>query len=267
MPTLWALWGVYALAMLATLPSVPFHPDESTHIYLSQDFDQLVRRVDPAGVTWQAASAPAEVRRYRLLEAPLSRYLIGLSRTLTGQHTPPLAVDWNWSATWEANAAAGALPSEALLAAARVPATLGTVAGALLVFAIGRRAGGLVAGVSAAALYAANGALWLHGRRAMSEGLTIFAILLAVWVMLRWGRQAVAVGAARRHGGQAHGGHAAAGGAAGHRRQLWGRWRAPAAAALLLVSCAAGELAHNGAVGVTRCRAGSDGGGAPRAAR
>lgn len=193
---LWALWGLYALLMLGTLPQVPFHPDESTHLYLSRDFDQLVRQLDPAGVGWQAADAPEAVRRYRLLEAPLSRYLIGLSRALTDQGAAALEVDWNWSADWAANVAAGALPSDRLLLAARLPATLATIGGALLVYALGRRAGGRVAGVSAAALYAANGALWLHGRRAMSEGLAVFALLLAVWVILRYGRQAVALGGA-----------------------------------------------------------------------
>jgi len=192
---LWALWGLYAMAMFATLPLVPFHPDEATHIYLSQDFDRLVWQLNPAGVTWLDPNTPAAVRRYRLLEAPLSRYLIGLSRALTGQHTATVAADWNWSATWAANAAAGALPSDALLWAARLPAAAGTVLGALLVFAIGRRAGGLVAGVSAAGLYAVNGALWLHGRRALSEGLTVFTMLLALWLLLRLGRRAAGLGA------------------------------------------------------------------------
>jgi 4-amino-4-deoxy-L-arabinose transferase-like glycosyltransferase len=193
---LWAAWLIYAVAMFATLPLVPFHPDEATHLFLSSDFDTLVWQLNPAAVTWSAPDAPPNVSRYRLLEAPLSRYLIGLSRTLTGQHAQTVPVDWNWSADWSANAAAGALPSASLLTVARLPATIGTVLGALLVYAIAHRAGGLVAGLTAAALYAANGALWLHGRRAMSEGLTVGAMLFAMCVMMRWGRQALAVGAA-----------------------------------------------------------------------
>jgi 4-amino-4-deoxy-L-arabinose transferase-like glycosyltransferase len=193
---LWAAWALYAAAMLATLPLVPFHPDESTHIFLSNDFDTLVWQLNPAAVTWSAPGMLPYVNHYRLIEAPLSRYLIGLSRTLTGQHAQHLAVDWNWSGDWAANVAAGAVPNPLLLFVARLPSTLGTLFGALLVFAIGRRTGGWVAGVTAAALYMTNGALWLHGRRAMSEGLTIFTILLAVWVILRWSKHAVWVGAA-----------------------------------------------------------------------
>ena len=92
---LWLLWGGYAAALLVTLPAVPFHPDESTHLYLSRDFDLLFRQREPAAVTWQAADAPPDVRRYRLLEAPLSRYLIGLSRALTGQPALTTSTDWN----------------------------------------------------------------------------------------------------------------------------------------------------------------------------
>ncbi len=182
--------------MLATLPQVPFHPDEATHLYLSRDFDQLFWQLHPASVTWSSQDAPIEVTHFRLLEAPLSRYLIGLSRTLTGQRDKGLFVDWDWSTTWEANATAGALPDPGLLLAARLPATVATSVGALLMFAIGRRLGGRWAGLSAAVLYGANGELWLHGRRAMSEGPIVFALLLAVWVMLRWGHHAVAIGAA-----------------------------------------------------------------------
>ncbi len=235
---MWALWGVYAVAMLATLPEVPFHPDESTHIYLSQDFDRLVWQLNPASVTWQAEDAPADMRRYRLLEAPLSRYLIGLSRTLSGQRATSVPVDWNWSAAWDANVAAGALPSDPLLVAARLPATLGTVFGALLIFGIGRRVGGLVAGVSAAALYATNGELWLHGRRAMSEGLTVFAVLLAVWVIVRFGRHAAVVGGAVALAAAAKLTGVALLPAAllAVGVNFWGRWRALAGAAALLLA-------------------------------
>ncbi|MCC7359369.1 MAG: hypothetical protein IT317_07825 [Anaerolineales bacterium] len=192
----WLVWGGYAAALVVTLPGVPFHPDESTHLYLSRDFDVLFWQHDPAGVTWQAAPAAPEVRRYRLLEAPLSRYLIGLSRILSGQHAVLPAADWNWSADWAANLTAGAVPSPQLLLAARLPAALATAAGAVFVFVVARQGGGWGAGLSAAALYCANGLLWLHGRRAMSEGPAVLTVLVAVWVMLRWGRRVVCVGAA-----------------------------------------------------------------------
>lgn len=178
---LWAAWLGWAAFGLATLPAVPFHPDEATHIYLSADFDQLVLRRDPAGAAWNAPGAAADVRRYRLLEAPLSRYLIGLSRALFGG-LPATKVDWNWSAGWDANVAAGALPDARLLSMARLPATTLTLLVPLLLFDLGRRLANRMAGAVAACLFALSGPALLHGRRAMSEGPLLFFGVLAVWL-------------------------------------------------------------------------------------
>ncbi len=182
---LWVVWAAWAGWALWTTPAVPFHPDEATHIYLSADFDRLVYGLDPAGVTWHAADAAEDVRRYRLLEAPLSRYLIGLSRGLLGYAGERLPVDWNWSASWQANAAAGALPGAGLLSAARLPAALLTVLAPLLLFALGRRLTNAAGGVAAAGLFAFSGLALLHGRRAMSEGPLLFCGLLAAWLAVR----------------------------------------------------------------------------------
>jgi hypothetical protein len=184
--TAWLAWAAFGLA---TLPAVPFHPDEATHIYLSADFDQLVLRRDPAGVSWDAPGAAPDVRRYRLLEAPLSRYLIGLSRALLGGAAT--SVDWNWSADWDANIAAGALPNARLLRVARLPAAALTLLVPLLLFDLGRRLDSRLAGAVAAVLFALSGPALLHGRRAMSEGPLLFCSVLAVWLAV-WAASRVA---------------------------------------------------------------------------
>src|SRR5205814_7876260 len=92
----WVLFSVFALW---GVPSVPFHPDESTYLYMSRDFDVLVRQGNPGGVAWQAANQPTLVLRYRLLDSPLSHYLPGLGRLLGG-YSQTLAHDWNWSGDW-----------------------------------------------------------------------------------------------------------------------------------------------------------------------
>ena len=177
---LWAAFGLYALWGAHT---VPFHPDESTFLFMSQDFDRLVLEGRPAAVTWRAEGQPALVARYRLLDAPMGRYLAGLGRALAGE--PPLAQDWNWSASWEANVQAGALPSERALAAARLPTTLLTALSIWLIYGLGHRLGGRATGLAAAVLGVAGGLLLLHGRRAMSEGPLVFFSLLTIWLLLR----------------------------------------------------------------------------------
>src|SRR5436190_22554796 len=37
-----ALWAVAAAFIMWGAPRVPFHPDESTYLYMSQDFDRLI---------------------------------------------------------------------------------------------------------------------------------------------------------------------------------------------------------------------------------
>src|SRR5262245_4008935 len=97
-----AAWLLFAASVLWGLPGVPFHPDESTYLYMSRDFDLLFKQGAVAAVGWQAAGQPEDILRYRLLDAPLAHYLPGLGRLLGGYPNAP-ARDWNWSAGWAAN--------------------------------------------------------------------------------------------------------------------------------------------------------------------
>jgi 4-amino-4-deoxy-L-arabinose transferase-like glycosyltransferase len=180
-----ALWGV---------PGVPFHPDESTYLYMSRDFDLLFRQGDPAAVTWRAANQAPDVVRYRLLDSPLTHYLPGLGRLLAG-YARPLPRDWDWSADWAGNLALGAVPESGLLDAARWPAALLTALSLLPLYGIGSRVGGTVTGLVAVALYACSGLVLLHGRRAMAEGPLLFFSLLTVWLIINWPRQPLLWGA------------------------------------------------------------------------
>ena len=116
-----AAWALFAVFALWGVPGVPFHPDESTYLYMSRDFDSLFRQGDPAAVTWRAANQPQDVIRYRLLDGALAHYLPGLGRLLGG-YSLALPHDWDWSASWAGNATLGALPDAGLLNAARWPA-------------------------------------------------------------------------------------------------------------------------------------------------
>jgi 4-amino-4-deoxy-L-arabinose transferase-like glycosyltransferase len=181
-----ALWAAAAVFVVWGAPRVPFHPDESSYLYMSRDFDRLLHE-GPAAVTWQAAEQPADVLRYRLLDAPMTRYLVGLGRSLAG--LPALPRDWNWSASWDDNARSGALPNPAQLANARLPAALLTALSLGLVYGIGDRLNGWAAGVLAALLFGLSGEALLHGRRGMAEGPLVFFGLLTIWVLLRRPKQ------------------------------------------------------------------------------
>ncbi len=177
-----------ALALIALLsafalrgaPRVPFHPDESTQLFTSADFEALFTR--PRALGWQPQRSGDLRQRYRLLDAPVTRYLLGAGRSLAG--LPPLPADWDWGKTWAQNAAAGALPSEALLRAGRAaiaalfPLTL------TLLYLAGNALGGRRVGLLAALLLGLHPLALVHARRAMAEGALLFGVTFTLWALL-----------------------------------------------------------------------------------
>ena len=187
-------WLVFAGYAMLGVPTVPFHPDESTYLYMSRDFDLLFRQGNPAAVTWRAAQQPADVIRYRLLDGPLTHYLPGAGRLLGG-YSQPLPRDWDWSGTWAANLAIGTVPDSGLLNAARWPAAALTALSLLPLYGIGAQLGGMPTGLAAAALYGLSGLVLLHGRRGMAEGPLLFFSLATIWLLVHWRRRPIMLGA------------------------------------------------------------------------
>ncbi len=166
-----AAWGA---------PQVPFHPDESTQLFMSADFDLLLTK--PSALGWRMKRLDTLPQRYRLLDAPLTRYLLGLGRSLAG--LPPLPADWDWGKTWEENAAAGALPGPRLLHAGRAAVTALLPLTLALLYLAGRSLGGQRVGMLAVLLLGLNPLVLLHARRAMAEGALLLGVSFTLWALL-----------------------------------------------------------------------------------
>lgn len=175
--------GVTTLTLIG-LGDVPFHPDESTQIYMSSDVEAFFH--DPAALFWQPDRRSDLRQHYREMDAPLTRDLIGLARLATG--LPAQAVDWDWSLTWQQNQAAGALPDVRALWISRLAVFWLFPASLLLVYRIGKEIGGPGAGWAAMLFFAANPLALLHTRRAMAESALVATSLLSIWGMIRWRR-------------------------------------------------------------------------------
>lgn len=170
-----------SILFFAGVPGVPFHPDESTLLYMSADFDLLF--TDPLSMAWQPDHPTDQRMQYRMLDAPLTRYLLGNSRQIAG--IPPLKADWDWSKTWQENERIGALPSSELLLSGRWIMALFYPLCLLLIYLIGNELGGSRLGWLGMIFLAANALVLIHTRRAMAESLLLFTILLSQLVILK----------------------------------------------------------------------------------
>ncbi len=162
------------------IPSVPFHPDESTQIFMSSDVDLLIRQ--PASLAWKPENSADIRQQYRLLDAPLTRDLIGIGRLIT--NIPATAADWSWSQTWDQNAAAGALPASDLLQTARFSVAWLFPFSLFFIYLTGIKISGRGLGFLALIGLAINALVLLHTRRAMAESALLFTITFAVWGIL-----------------------------------------------------------------------------------
>ncbi len=175
-----ALIIAFTIFAIAGLRGVPFHPDESTQLFTSSDFETLWR--DPLSLAW-SETQPNDLRtHYHLVDAPLTRYLLGMGRSLAG--LPALPVDWDWSKSWEANRAAGALPDPKLLFVGRLTLTLLLPFSLVLVYLIGRQMDRQPTGWLSVLLMGTNALLLLHNRRAMAEAALTFGVVFALWSFL-----------------------------------------------------------------------------------
>jgi hypothetical protein len=170
--TVYYIWGI---------PTVPFHPDESSYLFMSGDFETLLS--DPMSMAWNPENQ-ADLRQiYRERDAPFTRYWIGLVRRITGLN--PLPADWDWGKSWEQNHQAGALPDDKLLFNARLAITLLLPVSLLFIYLIGVAISGRVTGLLAALLLGTNALVLLHDRRAMAEGALTLGIVFAMWCFLQ----------------------------------------------------------------------------------
>ncbi len=188
----WKSWAPVGGLLLLTgfqlwgIALVPFHPDETSLLFQSRDFEAIFRV--PASLAWSADRAADAELRYRLLNAPLPKYILGLGRWLAGVDETQVSVDWNWSADWEANLGSGALPASSALRAGRLASTSLLPFAAIFIYLSGRKLGGPAVGWLAALLQGLNALVLVHGRRAMAEGTLITTICFALWTLLETGR-------------------------------------------------------------------------------
>jgi hypothetical protein len=179
-PTLLVPFLLFTLSLavnLAHVPTTEFHPDETRWINRAHYLSDLA---DPFGPTW-------EDQYLTRGQPPLGSYLMGLGLVLQGRDTDTNGVwDFAYGADW--NTAAGAMPEQADLDAARRTNAVVAALTVVIVFAIGNTLAGLVAGTAGGLLLALHPLhIWI-GSQALSDQLLILIVALALLVAVRLGQ-------------------------------------------------------------------------------
>jgi Dolichyl-phosphate-mannose-protein mannosyltransferase len=179
-----AFLGVGAFVLYAaSIDRVPFHPDESSWIHMSREFGLFVH-LDFRHMVWWAGDLPSGDVGYRLLDAPLPKYQIGLARWLSGHPEEPNA-NWIWPISWQKNVEAGTMPSPAVLHAARLSGAAAAALSFILFFRVATVAIGAFPAAGATLLLAAHPLELLHARRAMAESSEQLFAMVAMLAILR----------------------------------------------------------------------------------
>ena len=164
------------------LQVVPFHPDESTYIFMSGDLELVIN--NPGSLFWQPDQLTDFRMHYRLLDPPTSRYLVGIGRSLAGLSALP--ADWDWSLTWQQNQSAGALPDENLLIVSRAAVAIFFPLSLIFFYLSAQQVFGKLTAWFAMLLLAGNTLVLIHTRRAMSESFLLFAIILTLYFFIHF---------------------------------------------------------------------------------
>lgn len=171
---------LFIIFYFAGVNSIPFHPDESTQIFMSGDFELFFK--NPSNIFWKPEQEQDLRQLYRERDAPLTRYLIALSRLIS--HKSALQADWDWSKTWEENQAAGALPDENLLLITRLGVCWLFPLSLWLIYQTAKTVGSQLSAWCTVFVFGLNALILLHTRRAMAESVLVFSELLFFWLLV-----------------------------------------------------------------------------------
>lgn len=169
---------------------VPFHPDESTYLYMGADLKHLFS--NPQTLAWESGQPITDEVRYRMIDAPLTRYLVGIGQFLSGKQALP--ADWNWSSSWEMNKISGALPNVDLLILGRLAVGCFFPLSVILIYLNCLRIDGKMMGIISVLFFAFHPLTLLHTRRAMAESVLVFAILFTLFALLGKNQRAFLTG-------------------------------------------------------------------------
>lgn len=172
---------LYLVFFFATIQQVPFHPDEATQIYMSHDVDLLFS--NPSSLIYHPENELSPEQRYRLIDSPLPRTIIGVGRNIF--RLAPLPSDWNWSMSWEENQNKGALPADSLLLLSRISLAVFVPVGLVFFYLMLKNKVPWPYSLIATLFLGLNAVFLVHTRRAMAEGISFCSYFLIFYLLVK----------------------------------------------------------------------------------
>jgi len=177
-----------AAFILAGIDVAPFHGDEATYIWMSEDLDWILEGKTHLIRYSERPGSERRKQQARLEQGSLNTLAIGLAQRVRGMQEVGLRAKWDWEyATtdgermWRENIEMGSLPGPQLLRTARLPsAALAAGSLVLLYLLIRLLFHSRVAAWAAVIVLGTNAMFLLHVRRAMMEGAKLFFLALAL---------------------------------------------------------------------------------------
>lgn len=182
---------LYSAFFLLAIPKVPFHPDETTQIYMGNDINLLLE--DHKNLLYDPQDHTSE-QHYRLIDAPLTRTIIGLTYLFSNPQNE--LKDWNWSLSWIENLNNKALPGENVLSLARFSLAVFVIPGLVLSFLCLQKFTNWKVSLLTISMFGLNAVFLLHTRRAMAEGIHFFLVSLACFLLIHKPENALLIGIA-----------------------------------------------------------------------
>ncbi len=148
---------------------------------MSEDVNLLINHTSE--LFYQDNPSNPLMQKYRLLDAPITRYAIGVFRLISG--VPPLQNDWDWSKTWDENKLA--FPTPKMLFVSRLSTAILFPISIVIFFLLSKelfKNNNILIGLSVL-LFSLNSLLLLHTRRAMAESSLIFFLTLSLYLLLK----------------------------------------------------------------------------------
>ena len=168
-----------SLLYFITLNTVPFHPDEATYLYMSDDFDSFIS--NPLSMSYHQEESIDTKTHYRLMDPPMISLYLGMARNIS--NLPPINKDWDWTITWEENLANGNFPSTSNLIAARIAILFLFPFSCYFIYSTIRHFLSHWISLLATIIFAVNPLVLLHTRHAMTEAIFLFFSMLLLMLL------------------------------------------------------------------------------------